>query len=109
MAVTDLYDIWSAHWSPDGTQFLVSMKAAGWSTNDDYQIFSMRSDGTRFKLLISAPEGNFIADGRWSPDGRFIMYSQHGNFPRTWIRNVETGIERKILDGNYDARWVPTP
>jgi Tol biopolymer transport system component len=59
-------------WSPNGDLIAFTRRSPG--TDDyDYDIFTMRPDGTNIKQLTIAP-GN---DGHssWSPDGKYILWS----------------------------------
>jgi Tol biopolymer transport system component len=63
-------------WSPAGDSIAFTRRIGG--TDDyDYDIFTMRPDGTNIRRLTTTP-GN---DGHsfWSPDGKFILWSSGRN------------------------------
>src|SRR5699024_5957411 len=59
---------------------------------------SRLSSGGPFAPVVS-PDGKWLAYGRWIPNGK-ISFRGHEFSPRTtlWLRNLETGAERKIMD-----------
>jgi Tol biopolymer transport system component len=55
-------------WSPTGDRIAFS----SWR-NGDYDIYSIRPDGTGLKQLTTAPGND--AHSSWSPDGEYLMFS----------------------------------
>jgi Tol biopolymer transport system component len=66
-ALTDGYDNFPL-WSPRGDLIMFSRLA-----DNDYEIYSIKADGTGLKRLTSAP-GNDAHQG-WSPDGEHIVFA----------------------------------
>jgi Tol biopolymer transport system component len=65
--LTDGYDNFPL-WSPRGDLIMFSRRV-----NDDYEIYSIKPDGTGLKRLTSSP-GNDAHQG-WSPDGEHIVFA----------------------------------
>ena len=56
--------------SPDGSVITFTRRSA---TTKDYDIFTMRADGTEIKQLTTAPGND--SHSSWSPDGKYILWS----------------------------------
>lgn len=56
--------------SPDGSTITFTRRSA---TTKDYDIFTMRADGTDIKQLTTAPGND--SHSSWSPDGKYILWS----------------------------------
>ena len=56
--------------SPDGSLITFTRRSA---TTKDYDIFTMRADGTDIKQLTSTPGND--SHSSWSPDGKYILWS----------------------------------
>jgi Tol biopolymer transport system component len=56
--------------SPDGLTITFTRRSA---TTKDYDIFTMRADGTGIKQLTIAPGND--SHSSWSPDGKYILWS----------------------------------
>ena len=64
---TDAYDTFPG-WSPRGDLIAFTR----WQ-NGDFDIYSIRPDGTGLKRLTTAPGND--AHSSWSPDGAYLMFS----------------------------------
>ncbi len=82
--------------SPDGTQ--VAFAALG-------DLWLMPIGGTARKLT----NDRFIEmDPTWSPDGRSLAFSSDRDGTMDlWVREVESGVERKAASGATKASWAP--
>ena len=59
-------------WSPNGDVIAFTRRSGG--TEDyDYDIFTMRPDGTNVRRLTDAPGND--SHSSWSPDGKFILWT----------------------------------
>jgi Tol biopolymer transport system component len=56
--------------SPDGDLITFTRRSA---KTDDYDIFTMRPDGTHIKQLTTTPGND--SHSSWSPDGKYILWS----------------------------------
>jgi Tol biopolymer transport system component len=56
--------------SPDGSIVTFTRRSA---TTKDYDIFTMRADGTDIKQLTTSPGND--SHSSWSPDGKYILWS----------------------------------
>ena len=56
--------------SPDGSVVTFTRRSA---TTKDYDIFTMRADGTDIKQLTTTPGND--SHSSWSPDGKYILWS----------------------------------
>jgi Tol biopolymer transport system component len=56
--------------SPDGSMVTFTRRSA---TTKDYDIFTMRADGTDIKQLTTTPGND--SHSSWSPDGKYILWS----------------------------------
>ncbi len=69
----------TAFWSPDGTKL---------AHLTGHKLYVMNPDGTGDTLLVSPKSNkandNFFRTIRWSPDSKFLMYSNCFFSPRTW-------------------------
>jgi Tol biopolymer transport system component len=83
----------SVTWSPDGRAILIVDTALwpGSSSAPSNTIYVVRPDGT----TVTPPWlGTF---GRWSADGRTILYQQFGSAATRWFsRNLATGKEMRL-------------
>jgi Tol biopolymer transport system component len=101
-------------WSPAGDLIAFTRRIGG--TDDyDYDIFTIRPDGTNVKRLTAAP-GN---DGHsfWSPDGKFILWSSGRNgfkdesalydnsfqpFAQIYIMNADGSNQRPLTRSRWE-------
>ena len=77
----------TAFWSPDGSKL---------AHLTDHKLYVMDPDGADDTLLVS-PKSNPAKDNvfrtiRWSPDSKFLMYSNCFWSPRTWIGYADVFI-----------------
>lgn len=95
-------------YSPDGTTIAFTR-----SKNGQFYIGTMSANGKNERLLTS---GYMVEGARWSPNGRYLIYSKkHGAFgdasiPHLYIIDIITGFEFKVptseLEGASDPDWV---
>jgi Tol biopolymer transport system component len=102
--ITDCTDIRSIAWSPTGEWIAYST----WLTGRAYAAWShlgiVRPDGQQQRTLIA----NNASPGRWSPDGRFLAYSegQNGYIPRArhlMVIALNGESPAVLVDGNANS------
>src|SRR2546426_871291 len=101
-------------WSPAGDLIAFTRRVGG-KDDYDYEIFTMRPDGTNLKRLTTAP-GN---DGHsfWSPDGKYILWSSGRNgfkdesalydnsfqpFAQIYIMNADGANQRPLTHSRWE-------
>lgn len=106
-------------WSPTGDIIAFS----SWR-NNDYDIFTIRPDGTALKQLTTA-HGN-DAHSSWSPDGRFLMFSssrlgfkdeaplydgQPQPYGEIFVMRADGSDQRQLTDNQWEdgpGTWQPS-
>ncbi len=114
--LTTGYDNFPA-WSPRGDLIVFSRLADG-----DFDIFSIRPDGTDLRRLTTTPGGD--SHPAWSPDGEHILFSssRHGfkdeapmhDIPQPYgelfIMRADGSDQRALTDNRWEEgtpAWVP--
>ncbi len=114
--LTTGYDNFPA-WSPAGDLIVFSRLADG-----DFDIFSIRPDGTDLRRLTTTPGGD--SHPAWSPDGEHILFSssRHGfkdeapmhDIPQPYgelfIMRADGSEQRALTDNRWEEgtpAWVP--
>ena len=114
--LTTGYDNFPA-WSPRGDLIVFSRLAEG-----DFDIFSIRPDGTDLRQLTTAPGGD--SHPAWSPDGEHVLFSssRHGfkdeapmhDIPQPYgelfIMRADGSEQRALTDNRWEEgtpAWVP--
>ena len=91
-------------WASDSKSFL-------W-TGSDHKLRRADIDSGKEEVLASSPGGN-IGDPQFSPDGKWISYSQVDDLLRShvWLKELATGQEHEITSQQFmtsrGARWTP--
>ncbi|MGD8817118.1 MAG: protein kinase, partial [Acidobacteriota bacterium] len=80
--------------SSDGEWLLFMTNAGG---TDD--IARVRIEGTEAPELVVARDGGDDREGRFSPDGRFVAYTQRSQSPRVYVREIDSGAEYVVSPG----------
>ncbi len=92
----------SAAWSPAGDQFAFQAGVDG-----AFDIYRVNADGTGLlKLTQSSAVRNSLS---WSPDGRYLLYTQtepNGRGDGFWLLRPDGSGARRIAEGG-DAAWSP--
>ncbi len=101
-------------WSPKGDKIAWFSDASG-----EYQLVIADQDGDN-KKTYSLPNHTFYFKPDWSPDGKYIAYSDTDY--NIWIINLDTGKAQKIDSDNYahpnrtlnpvwspDSQWIAYP
>ena len=86
------------HWSPDGSQLLVSM-------SDDLWLLPLRGDPT-LRPLVQGPGTQ--SDGKFSPDGRWVAYTSTESGHSEIYLTPSSGPRQRWListTGAYQPRW----
>lgn len=95
-------------WSPDGRHLVFASNLGG---NANYDIYTMRTDGSELKRIVEDSGGDFAPS--WSPDGTLIAFQAHRNNETGWdifVVNADGTNERNITNSAVDeevAAWSP--
>ena len=115
--LTTGYDNFPA-WSPAGDSIVFSRLAGG-----DFDIFSVRPDGTDVRQLTTAPGGD--SHPAWSPDGAHVLFSSSrygfkdeapmADIPQPYgelfIMRADGSEQRPLTDNRWEEgtpAWVPS-
>ena len=86
--ITPWGDVLSVQWSPDGKTLAFTM-----ASRNEYQIFTVRPDGTKLVPITSAAVGILSFGPMWSPDGSRLLF----------IRGTELRSEMDLWIVNADG------
>ena len=106
--ITDWADVLSVQWSPDGQRLAFTMKDAG-----QYQVFTVRTDGTDLRQVTSAGDGTLSFGPMWSPDGARLLFARGTDLRSQmdlWVVNADGSnpIQVTHSSGAYGGyEWVP--
>ena len=93
-------------WSPDGTQFVFAVFAAG---DNELAIVDVESGDIERKIALDGIGA--ITSPAWSPDGQFIAFSGlSGGVSDIYSWNVGTGALRQLTNDKYadlQPTWSP--
>lgn len=100
--VTPDYPSYWHGWSPDGKTLVYTAKR-----NDNFDIFSISSDGGEEKRLTDSPG---LDDGpEYSPNGQFIYYnSMQSGKMEIWRMKADGSIPQQLTDDSY-SNWFAHP
>lgn len=98
--------------SPDGTRVAYVAERG-----EAVDIFVAAIDGAWMRQISSNNDDEYVAEPKWSPDGRSLLYMQWPHYDMPWdeaavvVADVETG-ERRIVAGgeriiNNWPQWSP--
>jgi Tol biopolymer transport system component len=105
---------YSGAWSPDGQWIAVDRSVPASSGGSDNQVWLMRPDGAEKRLLVPA-DGASYSSLNWSPDSRYLTYSQYAlptsgsttaHFD-TYMVDVQTAKSDLLLPGADLAVLLP--
>ncbi|MGE3470887.1 MAG: TolB family protein [Vicinamibacterales bacterium] len=76
--------------------------------NEGLSLFSLKERRT---YPVQTPEGAFVSDMRWSPDGSQLAFVAHprGTASQVWIADVKTGQSRRVSEAAVMATLVARP
>lgn len=94
----------SAHFSPDGGQFVASTGPA---------LYLVATDGSALAWLAEAPAGYHIgSDVLWSPDGRYLAFFVYdpvsggtGNYNVGWVSSTGGTAQLLVTNPSQSADW----
>jgi TolB protein len=97
--------------APSGKTIAFVSERANGKTGDRFDIYTMRSDGTRLRPLIDGPFKDEEPD--FSPDGRSIAYAgTGGGGPNVFVARADGQRVRRLTDGRrscYRGRCYLSP
>ena len=86
-------------WSPDSATLFFTADQDG---DENFQVFSVRRDGTDQRQLTDAPKAaHYLAPDPVSPDGRWLAYAGNDREPAdqdVLLRELATGDVRRLVD-----------
>jgi tol-pal system beta propeller repeat protein TolB len=105
----------SPSFSPDGNRMAVVMPRAwsgsGSSARMTPQIFVVSIRDTKVDQLTPTTFGvrSYRTSPEWSPDGRYVAYTQQGGGFQIWLLDLQTRRARQLTSGadHDDATWSP--
>jgi eukaryotic-like serine/threonine-protein kinase len=92
-------------WSPDGSHIAFVSTRSGDETFNLYLKDSNLSGEDR--LLLKSNENKVVSS--WSPDGRFLLYSDTGTPSHLWLFPADGGSERKPIQleqSQFHLKWA---
>jgi Tol biopolymer transport system component len=98
-------------WSPDSATLFFTADRDG---DENFQVFSVRRDGTDQRQLTDAPKAaHYLAPDPVSPDGRWLAYAGNDREPAdqdVLLRDLDSGDVRRLVDtGGFlePGHWSP--
>jgi dipeptidyl aminopeptidase/acylaminoacyl peptidase len=98
-------------WSRDSTTLFFTADRDG---DENFQVFSVRRDGTDQRQLTDAPKAaHYLASDSVSPDGRWLAYAGNDRDPAdqdVLLRDLVTGDVRRLIDTGgllEPGHWSP--
>ena len=93
-------------WSPDG------QRLAFWSGTEatSGQVWVMAADGSHRRRLTDCVFPAICDNPAWSPDGRFLLFTNSGGFatpPSTWVMNADGTGQHLLLRFPYGTGRQP--
>jgi len=89
-----------ADWSADGQQILCAVQKDGTDN-----LWLLDGSGKKLQELTHFLNGEAVFSPRWSPEGKYIVYSQARNHGRDLkLMEVSTATVRDLVAGEGDAR-----
>lgn len=103
--------ILTPRWSPDGKSIAFAEEQDGWADPADYDIWTMRADGSGAKRLTydaSRPSVFRAYEPSWSPDSRRIVFARvlvKRPYEELVVVNARTGHERVLHVSGETPAW----
>lgn len=104
------YEVFAAHWSPDGTRLALMARRPG----QPWSIYLQNATGGDLTRLLT--ENHNVADPTWSPNGKKIVFGREPDLmgkepgPREiYLLDVHSGKVEVLpgSDGLFSPRWSP--
>lgn len=105
----------SPTFSPDGRRIAFVMprtwQGSGSTVRMTPQLFTATATGTGIQQLTPSTFGvrSYRTSPEWSPDGRFVTYTQQGGGFQVWLIGLNDRRSRQLTSGrdHEDASWAP--
>jgi TolB protein len=105
----------SPTFSPDGRRiaFVIprTWQGSGSTVRMTPQLFTATATGTGIQQLTATTFGvrSYRTSPEWSPDGRYIAYTQQGGGFQVWLIGANDRRSRQLTSGrdHEDASWAP--
>ena len=105
----------SPTFSPDGRRMAFVMprtwQGSGATVRMTPQLFTASATGTGISQLTTSSFGvrSYRTSPEWSPDGRYVAYTQQGGGFQVWLIGVNDKRSRQLTRGrdHEDASWAP--
>ncbi|WP_250463675.1 TolB family protein [Microbulbifer litoralis] len=102
-------DILDYAWSPDGNRIALAVRRGGEFLLGTLPVTSGDGPAAEIEVLMASAGRPPVAIS-WSPDSRHLAYVRHpleGGNRTLWLRNLETGRERRISADGVEVQAAP--
>ncbi len=88
--------------SPDGRNLLFAIRSP---EDKKSHLYTMPIDGGEEKELCTAQEANYIEMGMWSPDGKYVYFTERQEGTSLWRVSAEGGMPQKVWQSKNRAEF----